>query len=91
MNRQQLRAIAQLTLAEAYLNRKAARQDVVALNPNVTARMGDRDANTGKRILTTASGSLSAKLITTSGGIAKGGVLPSVTLGKGANYGDAKP
>jgi len=91
MSRAQLRAIAQFTLAERYLSRKALRQEMTALNPNIAARMGDRDSNTGKLILTTAAGSITAKFISTGGGIAKGGVLPSVTLGKGANYGDAKP
>lgn len=89
--RSQLRTLAKLETAERYYAAKSARADVVALNPNIAARMGDRDAGTGKLQLATANGSLSAKLISTGGGIANGGVVPSVTVSKSGNYGDAKP
>ncbi|MGA7934959.1 MAG: hypothetical protein WCA35_15540 [Kovacikia sp.] len=92
MNRSQIRQLAQLSASESYLKTRQDRQTAISTNPATTALLGERDPARGKTTLALLnSGTLQAKLITTGSGAGQGSIMPSVTVGRGGNYADARP
>jgi hypothetical protein len=91
MNRHELTAIARYgAINELYQGINQSRS-VEAANVSQTARLGDRDPDTGKIFYNSGFGTQTAISITDGGGIGAGAVVPSATRGESTDYLDARP
>jgi hypothetical protein len=91
MDRHELTAIARYgAINELYQGINQMRS-VEAANVSLTARLGDRDPDTGKIFYNAGFGTQMAVSITDGGGIGAGSVMPSATRGESTDYLDSRP
>lgn len=92
MNRNELRAIAQMRSDMQFMNTLSRQEKLAVLNPTSAALMGDRDAATGKINIQQLNGGSSQGNPITSGYIAAVGRMVPATFSSGGYTSiDAKP